>query len=339
MEILKIASVFAGAVLGAGFASGQEIMIFFSRFGKWGVLGALFSGTLIMLFGGIICALGFDMPKKDYFCFLSKIYSAPLSKAVYVVTQIFLYISFCIMISGSAELLNIQFNIPKIAGEMLALVICAWCLLGNVSGVAKFNLYIAPIMVLGISAVSVISVFFLRDAQPVISEEKHSAFINACLYMSYNMLTSAAVLVPVTSLAKNRKEAMLGGIIGGGGLCAVLTLTAAALSMHGDINVGSEFPMLLLSKKISVVFGCLYPTLIYMAMLTTAVSSGFCAAELVKSMGFGYKTAVFAVCAFAVPLSLIQFSTLVKNCYIFFGVLGLLLIAGIVLKIMKNKEK
>lgn len=32
---LKIAGVYTGAILGAGFASGKELIVFFARFGIW----------------------------------------------------------------------------------------------------------------------------------------------------------------------------------------------------------------------------------------------------------------------------------------------------------------
>ena len=37
-NIIKIIMVILGTLIGAGFASGREIYLFFNRFGKWGML-------------------------------------------------------------------------------------------------------------------------------------------------------------------------------------------------------------------------------------------------------------------------------------------------------------
>ena len=40
-EVFKIAGAFVGVIVGAGFASGQEILQFFASFGSLGLVGIL----------------------------------------------------------------------------------------------------------------------------------------------------------------------------------------------------------------------------------------------------------------------------------------------------------
>ena len=159
MRILKIAAIFAGAVLGAGFASGQEIWAFFTRFGEVSLVGVIISGLLIMFFGGEICSGAFKRGSTDYISYLKSLFITPLAKIVYIITQLFLVMSFAIMISGSGELLNEQFAISKILGELFTILICFWCFYNNVSGLAKLNLILTPIMSAGIIITSAISIF------------------------------------------------------------------------------------------------------------------------------------------------------------------------------------
>ena len=44
---IKIALVIIGALIGAGFASGQEIYLFFFSYGKKGILGIIISSILL----------------------------------------------------------------------------------------------------------------------------------------------------------------------------------------------------------------------------------------------------------------------------------------------------
>lgn len=49
--ILQIAATYIGTVVGAGFASGQSILQFFTVFGAWGGVGILISTFLFMWIG------------------------------------------------------------------------------------------------------------------------------------------------------------------------------------------------------------------------------------------------------------------------------------------------
>ena len=53
-DILKIASIYTAIILGAGFASGQEIATFFTRHGSSGLIGILISGVIFSTVGYII---------------------------------------------------------------------------------------------------------------------------------------------------------------------------------------------------------------------------------------------------------------------------------------------
>lgn len=48
----QVAATYVGAVMGAGFASGQEIQQFFTRFGRWGLVGIVVSALLFLSLGG-----------------------------------------------------------------------------------------------------------------------------------------------------------------------------------------------------------------------------------------------------------------------------------------------
>src|SRR3546814_17985315 len=57
-EAFKISIAFVGVVVGAGFASGQEIMQFFTSFGMVGLVGAVISGALFIFLAMALSPLG-----------------------------------------------------------------------------------------------------------------------------------------------------------------------------------------------------------------------------------------------------------------------------------------
>ena len=48
-SILKVVFVVIGTIIGAGFASGQEIWLFFNQYGNWGAVGIILSCSISSL--------------------------------------------------------------------------------------------------------------------------------------------------------------------------------------------------------------------------------------------------------------------------------------------------
>ena len=60
-KILKMGSAFIGIIVGAGFASGQEILQYFTSFGLLGIVGAIISTALFAYLGMTLTRLGSRM--------------------------------------------------------------------------------------------------------------------------------------------------------------------------------------------------------------------------------------------------------------------------------------
>ena len=57
-EISKIAGAFVGVIVGAGFASGQEILQFFTSFGVHGLIGCVVAGLTFVFLSMVFSTLG-----------------------------------------------------------------------------------------------------------------------------------------------------------------------------------------------------------------------------------------------------------------------------------------
>jgi uncharacterized membrane protein YkvI len=71
--LAKVISAYIGAVIGAGFASGQEIMQFFILHGNSGLIGAGMAAALFAYLGGLVMYLAITMHSGSYkklFCYL-----------------------------------------------------------------------------------------------------------------------------------------------------------------------------------------------------------------------------------------------------------------------------
>ncbi len=61
ISILRYAGTYIGAVIGSGFASGQEPLQFFASYGYWGILGAILVIVLFAWYGYLFMAAGYKL--------------------------------------------------------------------------------------------------------------------------------------------------------------------------------------------------------------------------------------------------------------------------------------
>ncbi|MBE7035651.1 MAG: hypothetical protein E7402_06035 [Ruminococcaceae bacterium] len=326
--MLKISAIYVGTVLGAGFASGQELFLFFVRFSNRGFLGCLVAGFLFALLGGLVCRRAYRLSEKSHQAYLQAVFGRRLAQGLGYVTEVFLCVSFCVMLSGAGALVAAQWGLPGLLGSAGTALLCFLVFCYDLQGLSTINLILTPLMLLGMCFVSLFSepetvpTFALRVNPDGVF------FPYALFYVGYNMLTGAAVLVPASALGTDKKTAAAGGVLGGVLLFGLTVICTRALFFHPSLWQ-EALPLLSLAQRMGTVTGGAYAVVLYMAMLTTAVSTGFSVCRSVSRSGLPKKTAAGVVCLGALPLSLVEFSVLVRYTYVFFGVLGIFLIAGI----------
>ncbi|MBR5236092.1 MAG: hypothetical protein IKW06_01785 [Clostridia bacterium] len=328
-SLLKIASIYVGTVLGAGFASGQELLLFFARFSRRGLVGCLLAGALFCILGALILSRSHSLCKKTPKAYLNTIFGDSGARVLSAVIMVFLCVSFCVMLSGSGAFFVERFSLPVYAGIVVTTLLCLLVFLFDLKGLSVLNLILAPIMLVGTLYVCFYALVTSNTSVWLPQVSSHGRFLPyALFYVGYNMLTSVAVLVPAAGLSPDKKIAAFGGVLGGLVLSCMAFFACLALYFnHGVWN--SDLPLLLLSEKAGMVAYFVYSAVLYMAMLTTAVSTGFSVVQSLQSTGMSQKKAAVFVCIAGMPLSFIKFSVLMKNTYVFFGVLGVVLVGGI----------
>ena len=157
--------VIIGALIGAGFASGQEIYLFFYRFGLKGIWGLLLCSILI---GAVIyktLLIIYEHNIKNYEEFLVTIFkNRKLAKILNWTINIFLLGTFFIMVSGFGAYFEQEYGTTHLVGSAILAIICFIVLLKNISGVAKINTLVVPILIVCILIISFNNIVFNIDS-------------------------------------------------------------------------------------------------------------------------------------------------------------------------------
>ncbi|MFT9498071.1 YkvI family membrane protein [Anaerosolibacter sp.] len=331
-NIIKIASIYMGTVIGAGFASGQEIMEFFTKYGLQGFYGVIIAAILFSLIGSIILLKVHKLRITSFEKLLQTTMGARLGQGIKSILFLLLLSGYCIMLAGSGALFQEQFDLPKILGVLSMTIVCFITFVFSISGLALLNTMVVPLLLVGIFAIGSIvtlqnGLTMSNGAGMVFSDMTGNWLTSSLLYVSYNSIGAIAVMSALLPLVKNKRTAVGGGILGGIGLGLMASfLLFPTLVFYTDLQ-GVEIPMMAIATRLGGNTKLGYGVLLWLAMLTTAVSNGFVFIEGIKDkLGIGQIWTALLFCIAAIPLASFGFKSLVHTLYPLFGYIGIFVV-------------
>lgn len=154
---IKAICVIIGTIIGAGFASGKEIYLFFNIYGIKGLYGisvaSIITGIVIYK---VLLQIRNREYTRNYKEYLEKFgVNEKVREILSIIINIFLLISFYIMIAGFCAYFNQEFNIPKI---LVGIIVCGMChitFMSHIEGVTKINTILIPFLILMILCIGI----------------------------------------------------------------------------------------------------------------------------------------------------------------------------------------
>ncbi|WP_152656186.1 hypothetical protein [Oceanobacillus sp. CFH 90083] len=346
MKIFVIASAFIGVIVGAGFASGQEVLQYFTSFGTLGILAAFVSTVLFAYVGMMLVWLGSRAQTSSYNEVIYKISGKYFGFVVDCVLVFTVFGVGVVMLAGAGANLNQQFGLPHVVGAILMSVLVLLTGMLKVDKVVAVISSITPFLILFVILISIYS-FWTMDSS--FSELNNAArshgpnfpnwFIAGLNYATFNTSVGAAMSIVMGSAEKDRKTAAIGGLVGGIGLGVLILLSHFAIFAKIE-EVGSlEMPMLGIVNNISPVLGILMALVLFGMIFNTAISMFFAFVARfakVETKKFNIILAITLVAGFI--LSFVGFTDLVSKFYTLIGYMGLALIVVLIITPFRLKN-
>lgn len=327
IDDIKIISVIIGTIIGAGFASGKEIYIFFARYGKNGVIGALISSilTAIIIFCTIRIVKKYNIENNNQF--VKKISNNErITEILKNIINIFLVASFWIMCTGFCTFFKQEFNVPIIITASINAIVVYLLLMQNINGIIRLNLIVVPIMIAIIIVISIKNYSITNIFSNNINIENNSplqAIVSAILYTSYNSITLIPIIISLSKGIKRNGSIKIITILSGI-IIFMLIIEIYKMLVLTPTNVKNiEIPILEILNECHIVKKIIYCVAIITAIFTSAISSGYGALENINNKQ-NYKKMAFLICALEIPISYIGFGRLVEVLYPVFGGIGII---------------
>ncbi|CAM3221830.1 hypothetical protein FITA111629_10825 [Filibacter tadaridae] len=346
-KILKIASAFIGIIVGAGFASGQEILKYFTSFGLLGTIGAIVSTALFAYLGMVLTQLGSRMQTSSHKDVIYKISGRYLGILVDFIIILTLFGVGVVMIAGAGSNLNQQFGLPPLVGSLLMVVIVFLTILLNVDKVIGVIGSITPFLILSVMGVSIYCLLTMDTSFDSLNSTAIEVpttlpnwFISAINYVSLNIAVGVSMALVMGGSEKDERIAKWGGFLGGLGLGVLILLSHLAIFSKVDIVKDADFPMLAIMNDISPILAIFMAFILYGMIFNTAVSMFYAfGARFIQIGTIQFKEFVFVTLLIGFVLSFFGFTKLVDLFYPIIGYLGLFLVAALIFASFWMPEK
>lgn len=328
-------------IIGAGFASGQEIMQFFAIYDIGGFYGIILSGILFSVIGYIVLDKVYTERIKGYNEFLFPTVGQFLGHIMEFIITFFMLAVFCIMVAGISSIMYESFSLPFGIGVIITATLCFFIMLGDMRGIVFISSIITPILIIGIVYVGIfivlekdVSVFNSAVSIKTITD---NWFVSSLSYVGYNSLISVVILCSLLPYLNSRKTAVIGGIFGGVFLGGIAVLLNFVIYLFIPEVLSMEVPILGILSKFDNKLGGFYTIILILAMFTSAITSGHCFIErIILKTNFKRWVIAGGVCIISVLLSRFGFATLIGKIYPLFGYMGIFMMFIILLNGVKK---
>lgn len=310
----KSACVFIGTVIGAGFATGREVVLYFNGYSP---LIALLSGFVL----GLLCAFFMVVGKSIKGGNLNQFISPKFKKILDFLVFLNAYITFVAMFAGAESLIFQIFGVKFIG--IISAVIAVYIAVSGLRQIKILNVIVVPLIIM------LVTVIFFKNEKCFIVGK--IGILNSVAYSTMNIMLAGYIMARLGSNAK-KNEIISAGIISSIVLGIMLFMILCVVS--GD-NI-SSMPLYSASYRLGI--GRLSGVLIYFAIFTTLVSSADllinCIDNVLKSKWLSSISAI----AISWPICMLfSFDNIVDYTYPLVSVFGVVLTIVVIIKYTQLK--
>lgn len=347
MKSLKMGSAFVGIIVGAGFASGQEILQYFTSFGHMGTIAAILSTALFAYLGMSLTRLGSRMKTTSHKEAIFGISGRLVGTIVDYIIILTLFGVGVVMIAGAGSIFSQQFNLPAPLGSTVMVILVVLTIMMNVEKVIAIIGSITPFLVIAVVGLAIYSLLTMDSsfaALDTIANEQISAlpnwFLSSINYVSFNIAVGASMAIVMGGTEKDEKVAARGGLIGGLILGIMIILSHLAIFSKVDVVGSAEMPLLQIADDLSPVLGVIMSFILFGMIYNTAVSMLFSFSARFVVLGTNkFRIFVIIVGTVAYILSFVGFTKLVSMFYPIVGYLGLFLVGALIVADIRKTHK
>lgn len=358
-RVLILAGAVIAFTIGSGFATGQEIIQYYTAYGVQSILVILVFAVAFLYYNFNFAKAGaeqkFERGNDVYKYFCGKYVGTFCD----YYSTVFCYMSFWVMVGGAASTLNQEYNLPTWVGAVVLTVLAIITVVGGLNSLVDAIGVVGPIIVVLCIFIGLVTCIIdggnIPEGLEVIRTGAYEGakagetiknagpnwLISGLSYAGFVLLWFASFTAALGS--KNKKKDLNYGIVGGtvavcvaiGLICFAQIANINTILPDGSAHVwNADIPNLILAMKIWKPFSAIFAIVVFAGIYTTAVPLLYNPAARFAKEGtpkFKMLTIVLGVIGLLVGLFL-PFRVLVNIIYVLNGYVGAVLILFMIKK-------
>ena len=346
-KILNIALAYIAVLTGAGLASGQEILQYFTSYGKKGLITAFVVLLLHTFVGAIILELGSYYLADEHSDVLNEIASSKFTKIFDYMLILTCFVIGFVMLSGAGSNLNQQFGISVWKGSLLCALLVIFVGMLDFDKVTKIIGSFTPIIIALILIASIYTIFNfdgnftkLEPIATTIPKNFSSPWLSVMNYFSMCMMVGLSTAFAIGGNHLITKQAKIGGLIGGFFTGLITFLLAVILFMEVSTIKDADLPTQSIITQIHPILGFIMSIVIFAMIFNTAIGLYYALAKRFSKGNDGkYKIYLVSFVSIGYALSFLGFKKLISIMYPMIGYVGIALIIFLLYSYFRDYSK
>lgn len=340
LRILQVAFTYIGTVVGAGFATGQEIIQFFTRYGRVAVVTILIAAILFIWLGTKLMLMANRLKAKSYEDVNLELFGPRIGQYVSLFTLVVLSCVNSVMLAGAGAVFHEHLQIHYQLGLLITLFASFLIIRRGMNAILQLNSIVVPTML-------IFTFFIMWDTfnQPntlhgvmmITDQPFYAAIVSSILYGAFNLAMAQAVLVPLGASMPDERTIRWGGWIGGILIGLMLICGHMALSIQMPGVTQFDIPMGQIAYSLGAVVQMIYIILIFSEIFSTFVADIYGITLQIKyRVSIHPKLITAFIMLFCFTLSQFGFKPLMSILYPVFGFFSLIWMILLIRKKITN---
>jgi uncharacterized membrane protein YkvI len=340
---LKTAFLILGIIIGAGFASGKEIVTFFLDFGNFAPFLTVVMAMLIFYMAYIFIRVGKLIKPKAVNDITTAVFKK-YSKAVDAIVVVSLFIAIFAMLAGVDALASDVFTdyaFPYFSIILSFLVVLI--VLGGLKSLLNVNSIVVPIII--VLVIIVAGSFLLFGEHGLVNLPLAFSFVNVgtgvfsvLLYVCMNMFIVGTIIAEIGAIINNKtayKIATYSTVL----ITVCVGLVLAAILNSSNLIATADMPMVRVAYSMGEVMGAIYSLVILFGIFTTVIAASFAVNNWLNQFVRDRLISISLIITTAFLVSRLGFSKIVEFFYPIEGLFGLVFIGGVIAYYYKNRNE
>ncbi|MGV3095295.1 MULTISPECIES: YkvI family membrane protein [Staphylococcus] len=338
-----VAFAFVGVVVGAGFATGQEIFQFFTSHGSYSIAGIIVTGLIITLAGVFVLNTGFTIQSHNHSESIQYYLHPMIARIFDIILTLFLFSLAMIMTAGGASTIHESFGLPYWLSSLLLVLFILMTLFLKFERLITVLGMVTPFLVI---VVSIIAIYYFITGDVNFSaanrfNKQHGLslgwWFDGLNYASLQIAAAFSFLSVMGGRMQHRQSALWGGILGGIIITLLLLMINLGLVTEFEHIHSVALPTLLLANHISPLLGTMMSIIMILVIYNTIVGLMYAfASRFTEPFTKGYFVLIIAMAIVTFICTFIGFISLIGKVFPIMGLFGFILLIPILYQGFKH---